>query len=273
MMKKLFLMIPNVEPRLEISCQDEKIMEYLYNMFSPYVSHQCQKGKYESLIFYKNDYSELMVERNDGKEKLDVDIVTYLETYLLENSCVDKGYLMLHGGGVAHNNHAFIFLANSMVGKSTLITHLCMEGFEYITDDRLIIDTTEKTVLPFTKTIMLRPDGKKILLSQYEHSLDTITFKHKKRFREFFLPPLCKEGRTQISCIFILIRQEGQKIRREEVVKRTNRVNELLKYSMSIKGCENIGEFVKLSSIRMEIVYYSDLNEITSFLKEMSNFS
>lgn len=269
MMKKLFLMLPNVEPKLEITCHDEKIMEYLYNMFSPYMSQQAVKEKYEPLIFYKNNDNELMVEKNDGKEKLDTDIVTYLETYLLENSCVDKGYLMLHGGGVAYNNHAFIFLANSMVGKSTLITHLCMEGFEYITDDRLIIDTTEKMVLPFAKTIMLRPDGKKILISQYEHNFTTQSFEYKRRSREFYYPGLCKEGRTEISCIFILVRQEGQKIRRE-VIQKTNRVNELLKYSMSIKGCKNISEFVKLSNIRMEILYYSDLNEISSFIKEIN---
>lgn len=260
-------MIPHVSPNLEIFCQNERIMEYIYNMFFPYIS-EVPDGtkKYEKLYFYKNQQGELYVEGNYKKEKSEIGIIPYIEDYLLVNSALEKGYLMLHGGGVAYDECAYVFLAESMMGKSTLITHLCMKGFEYITDDRLLIDVAENAVLPYDKTIMLRPEGKKILFDKYNHRFHTASFRYGKINREFYSPGCCRKKKTKISRIFILERKEEYKLRRE-LVKSSKKLKELLRYSLSIKSCKNLCDFGSLCGIEIEKLYYSDLDEVSDSLK------
>lgn len=268
-MKRLFLKIPHIYPHLEIICENERIMDYLYNMFLPFISWEVADSKeYIKLAFYKDDDGRLIVEDSCQKRMLNINIVSYLETYMLMNSYTDKGYLMLHGGCVAYGEKAFAFLANSMVGKSTLVTHLCLDGFEYMTDDRLIFDTNEMTILPFTKTIMLRESAREVLHEKYGHALDTIPFSYKWMCRDFFYPQCCRKEKTKVACLFILERVECKEMRRETIVG-TQKVIELLKYNMSIKSSQNLEDFIKCSNIRMERIYYYDLKQVSAFLKSI----
>ncbi|MCI9142195.1 MAG: hypothetical protein HFH87_06160 [Lachnospiraceae bacterium] len=242
-------------------------MDYIYNMFFPYISEVPDETKiYEKLFFYKDQQGELYVEGTYKKEKSEVGIIPYIEDYLLVNAVLEKGYLMLHGGSVAHNEFAFVFLADSMMGKSTMMTHLCMNGFEYITDDRLLIDTVNGVILPYNKTIMLRPEGKKVLYEKYNHSFPTTLYHYGKINREFYFPELCRKKATKISKIFILERREEHKLR-IETIKNSERLQELLKYSLSIRSCRYLCDYVSLCDIGIEKIYYFDLDEVSNFLK------
>lgn len=265
-MSKIFISIPHVKPNLAIECTHGLVINYISRLFHPYATlvPECGKDYYDLTVTVEN--GRCVVSSLHEKEKITTGIVPYIENFLIRNSCADCGYLMLHGGGVSLNGSAFIFLADSMIGKSTLITHLCEKGFEYITDDRLVVDVNNLTVMPFNKTIMLRPEGKDILSTTYGHTFVTESFRYKKIVREFFDPDLFITENTKIKKIFVIDRKDGIKLH-SETIKREMRYSELMKYCLSIKDLEKAVDFVTLGKVEMEKVQYSNLDDMASFIR------
>ncbi len=268
-MSKLFLTIPHVYPNLEIACDTESVMDYISNTFTPYISTEADESKdYKKLIIYKNELEQLIVEGDDWRERIKERIFSYLQRYLLENSYTESGYLWLHGGCVVRDNKAIILLGNSGVGKSTLITYLCLNGFEYVTDDRVIVDVHNREVIPFPKTIMLRAGGKELLTKHYGCILETRQYQQGKIQREFFKPEVCRKENAKIIQICFLRREEGCRLSRS-IVQGQELLKELLGYSLSVQDCRKISEFFKLCNVTAERVCFSDLNEMKQWLQEM----
>ncbi|MFT6289457.1 MAG: hypothetical protein ACJAR2_000042 [Ilumatobacter sp.] len=63
--------------------------------------------------------------------------------------------LHLHAGAVADHNRGVVIAGFSGSGKSTLVTSLVRAGFDYLTDERVAIDTADLTVSGFPKPISL----------------------------------------------------------------------------------------------------------------------
>lgn len=71
-----------------------------------------------------------------------------------ENKC---NYLLLHGASfVNEKKESIIFLGKTMSGKSTLAYNLSEKGYKFNTDDVVVIDCQNMTVIPFPKPIFLR---------------------------------------------------------------------------------------------------------------------
>ncbi len=73
------------------------------------------------------------------------------------------GILGLHGAAVAKGNTAFLLLAETMAGKSTLTAFFCMRGFEYLTDDEIYISEESLLLRPVYKPLSLRPAADAVL--------------------------------------------------------------------------------------------------------------
>jgi len=66
-----------------------------------------------------------------------------------------KEYLFLHAGALAKNNKAVLLPGPSESGKSTLTLGLLNYGYQYLTDEVVVIDLSDVRVLPFQRPIYI----------------------------------------------------------------------------------------------------------------------
>lgn len=57
---------------------------------------------------------------------------------------------ILHAGGVCKDDKAFVFTGCGNVGKTSIVLNLLKEGFEYLSDDWLIVDSEKAYPMPKT---------------------------------------------------------------------------------------------------------------------------
>lgn len=112
-------------------------------------------------------FSILPEDRNIQKNELRIhnktNILQIIEDLMYMTLTPKDGILALHGAAVAKENKAFLFLAKTTAGKSTLAAFLWLSGYEYITDDEIFLSQKDLCVEPARKTLSLRPGGYKIL--------------------------------------------------------------------------------------------------------------
>ena len=70
-------------------------------------------------------------------------------------AAVTKSFL-LHGGAVAKNGEGSLFLGESGSGKSSLTLAMLERGYQYYTDDLVIIDPKKAELSPFPKPFSLK---------------------------------------------------------------------------------------------------------------------
>lgn len=61
---------------------------------------------------------------------------------------MDDQYCVFHGGVVAKEDHAYGIIAPTMTGKSTLVTYLSLNGFEYLADDYIFVRRDNRKISP-----------------------------------------------------------------------------------------------------------------------------
>jgi len=66
-----------------------------------------------------------------------------------------KEYLFLHAGALAKNNKAVLLPGPSGSGKSTLTLGLLNYGYQYLTDEVVVINLSDLRVLPFQRPIYI----------------------------------------------------------------------------------------------------------------------
>ena len=265
-MARIYVSIPFLYPPLEISCKDEKLMEYICRMFMPYINQHPSHKVYHRMHFYKNAFGKLVVEENDGS-CFPVDrMVSYIESFLLKQAVVEEGYVMLHGGAIEKNNKAYILLADSFGGKSTATAYLCMKNFRYITDDRVIINTESRTILPYPKTIMLRPGTRALLQNEYDINIPVESYRYRGIERDFYLPTqICTES-PKVKNICVLSRYHCPNDFRVEYIEKENRIKYLLRSSHNVSGFSNLKYFMQLSTVDLSVVHYYYLNDLKAYL-------
>lgn len=86
-----------------------------------------------------------------------------IDNIVYGSTVVQEGYFALHGGAVASKHNAYLFAAPTTSGKTTLTAYLTQKGFDYVTDDCVIVDMCSMKVIPYPKPIHLREGGLKVL--------------------------------------------------------------------------------------------------------------
>lgn len=267
-MSNLFITIPHVTPALEIDCEDEEVCLYLYNMFHPFVGDVPLEKVYKRLSFYRDNMGNWSVDDGQGFKRRIVNVISFIETFLLRCAYTDKGYLMLHGGAVSVKNKAYAFLADSGVGKSTTVSYLTMRGFEYITDDRILVNVQNLEVIPFTKPITLRPGTAEFLSTQYGTSLAVVPLSGSQR--DLFIPEKSCNSTPLLSKVFILQRQDKMSLVSKQL-SGGQCVQHLIRYALNLKNCAAFKEFFALSRVDMFLLQYSDLNELLVYLQKATD--
>ena len=121
----------------------------------------------------------------------------------------DPRVLALHGAAVVHDGGAYVFLAATTSGKTTLATFLTQNGFDYLTDDCVLIDRETLNVFPCTTPIHLREGGVSVL--QKYGCCPTLEHLQDPGFERWTFTPLrCEEEPVPLKQIFFLQRTEGE---------------------------------------------------------------
>lgn len=141
----------------------EYICTYLKIFLNPFLHELDYK------LFEKNDYSiEIIKEHNiyviNKKEFIPNNLIfDFLQNYFNENTILIKGYLFMHSAVVEKINTTIALIGESNSGKSTLTTYLYSKGFNFIADDKVIVNVKTKEIYPYINNIILRDESLKIL--------------------------------------------------------------------------------------------------------------
>lgn len=129
---------------------------------------------------FKSDFfdAELLFDIHDGKvitvqPKGEIELKVlqaWLIGQLMPTLLRQRGYVVLHGSAVAKEGTAIAFLGESGWGKSTLAEFFVQHGYDFLTDDMLVIDMERESlsVLPGPQYIRLNPDVGAKLVSDFD---------------------------------------------------------------------------------------------------------
>ena len=175
--------------------------------------------------------------------------------------------LALHGAAVTDGNYAHIFLAATTSGKTTLTAYLIHSGFDYITDDCVLLDREEFSIHPFTTPLHLR-EGSLEVLKRYAVLPKALTYLEDEIFARYvFTPDNCVTASLPLGGIFFLHRTEERNALEEMSL--TDRITGLLHspitaYPMSKEYLIFISRLAKFPCYRL---YYSDMNYVKELLQ------
>ena len=206
---------------------DSKLFETQFcSVFYPYaikILFSTQFEYYDVLIKIKKDQLELI--RRDGVVffiRVDSFFTTYksIFTIIQDNICLQENYCYLHGSAIVIDGEAYLFLAKTGTGKSTLSVFLDHEGYTCLSDDIIILNTMDWSIIPISKYAHIRENSLPLLnkvqnklkfnenILRYEYLLSDKRFATSYRIKRIFI--IDRTGRnftiysTEESCMGIL---------------------------------------------------------------------
>jgi len=201
----IFLSRPRILPNIKVETDCEKLYSALRSHYGKYAAlNGC--GDCFSIKVIKTGES-FVISFSDKNCKTD-DPLQEIENILFDISIPAPDAFTLHAGAVSANGKAYIFTAPTTSGKTTLTAYLALRGFNYITDDNVLIDTKTFKVTAYHKPVHLREGGYEVLdklgldLSNVEY-LDDVSIK-----RYIFTPPKLSDDNLDIGAIFFIERNE-----------------------------------------------------------------
>lgn len=138
------------------------IASFLFTDF-PGVKNPAQSIKYD--IVSSGNVPMLSLWEND--KRLYFGSSQYLLAYILMNEviyhCINKNdsHHAIHAGAVHKNNRCLILPGTSGKGKSTLTSWLLASGFQYLTDELVFIDNSQR-VMPLVRPVNLKVNNKHV---------------------------------------------------------------------------------------------------------------
>lgn len=218
-----------------------------------------------NIISIKNKNGEYLVGYR-GVEINTIHPVAAIQNIVKENTYYENQYLVLHGAAVAHQHKASVFLAPTLGGKTTLTSFLVANGFQYITEDCVFINTSNMTIYPYSAPIHLRLDSINILKAHGVKldALSRISCRDSERF--IYLPRNCVKQPLPIQNIFILARNDL--VNKTILISEMERIyiyfKSLLSSSLIASSRKHILELSKKES---RILLYKDMSYVRDMIK------
>lgn len=190
-----------------------------------------------------------------------------IEDILYENRKYDENIFAIHGGAVEYKGGAYLIVAATTSGKTTLTSYLVSNGFGYITDDCILLDRNDFNIYPFNTPLHLRGGGYTVLekfgrLPNNLMLLDDVSIK-----RYVYTPVNCITQPIPLKKIFFITRTADEN--RLEKMNTTEKITALLKSPITdYKINSNYLSFIsKLAMVPCEKLYYSDMNFVSEVIK------
>lgn len=158
----------------------------------------------------------ISIDRNDsayrvtfgGQSAVTDEPLYELERILFEHTHYDESILALHGAAVEWQGAAYLFLAATTGGKTTLTSYLTHHGFGYLTDDCILLDRQKLVIHPDGKPIHLRSGGLSVLHNCGAAPASWQIFQTPQGERYVFLPETVCASPVPPAGIFFLNRTE-----------------------------------------------------------------
>ena len=196
-----------------------------------------------------------------------IDPLYEIDRIIFENTKFDQEIFALHGAAVEWDGKAYVFLASTSSGKTTLTSYLCANGFSYITDDCVLLEREHLRIHPYTAPVHLRKDGFDVLK---KYKVEPVEYQILHEFpaeRYVYTPKNCVLDQLPIGCIFFIERTENENRLSEMSV--NNRMSELMKSPITTyKVTTDYLRFIsKLAKTNCKKLYYYDMAYVTEIIK------
>jgi len=183
------------------------------------------------------------------------------------SSINDSSIFALHGAAVEYNCKAYIFLASTTSGKTTLASYLVSNSFGYITDDCILLDKNNFTIHPVKAPIQLRTGGLKVLKDYKAEPQNIEVIENEKDLRYVYMPDNYINNPLPIEKIFFIRRTAN--INSLIPMNTTTRITELMK--SPIREYPVTSEYIRfisqLTKYECQYLLYHDMNYVIEVIK------
>lgn len=148
-------------PDVVIDIHDKKMQMLIKKIFGEYAASEIENiPSYKNFLYLDDKILEKRMASDGCSEEIQA-----LENIIFEYSRAQDNFFVFHGGGVAYKDELYLFLGESSSGKSTLTAFLINNGFKYVSDDIIPVNTEKNTASSPGNPIMLRCGGLNVLKS------------------------------------------------------------------------------------------------------------
>ena len=230
-------------------------------------------------VWYGSNITVIDKERIDTSLFDPGDSFSALNKNLLNHTRCKPELFVFHGGVMTKDGKAYVFLANTKTGKSTLTMFLSQKGWTFINDDYVIISKNNKHVIPDSYPMHLRKGGLDYLKAEGIHLNNVIYIPYLYNKQEesgkyiVTLKPISYQE-LPINGIFMLNR-DSEYNGQQRIVKEPSNLmlKKLLTASLHTYSLqENTVLFVISLLEWCYSVYYSEATDVISLLKVFDSY-
>ena len=266
---QFYLLRSFLHPSIKIETDDVNIAYVLSVLYGAYLK-QSDFSEECDLVCRIEHYDEKYVFECDNHNISTDNPIQVIENILFEQTRLRGDIFALHAGAVSHNGKAYIFVAPTSTGITTLTAYLSLSGFDYVTDDCVLIDMNSFKVYPYHKPIHLREGGMTVL-KNYGFEPDMIYIDEKTIQRYVFTPMNLSSGELDIGGIFFIERTKD--INKISVVSSIEAIQLLMK--SPITPYEMTGEYLKficsLTKRNCRRLQYGDMAFVKDYIMRSIN--
>ena len=244
-----YLRRPYHIPDYEIVSDCPKFLESLYLQYGGYISDAECENPYRITV-----------------TKEIADPLVMLDDILFNTTTYDTGIIPLHGAAVEYKGNAYIFLAPTTSGKTTLTAYLVCNGFGYITEDTVLLDKKSFRIYPYLCPIHLRKGGIDVLQN---HGITIPALKPLDSYnniRYVSTPDNCVKTSTPFGKIFFITRSETE----NHVINMnvSESIIELMKSGMTVyrPTAEHVRLMSKLAGTGCKRLIYRDMEYVKDII-------
>jgi hypothetical protein len=107
----------------------------------------------------------------------------------------ERYLLALHAGGIARDGQAMLLLGESGIGKSVLTAAMLAEGWDYLSDDMVLLDRRSLHVKAIPCSLCLKPGAWSLLAPRYPHRAPPLRhLRADGKTVGYISPPVPKQG-------------------------------------------------------------------------------
>ncbi len=263
-MIKKYICLPYRTTHYKIITDCKRLIRDIGLLYGQYLHNESDRNFIEINILKKDRNMYIFIYAD--KTLFTDNPLQLIKNILFENPFFSSEVIAFHGAAIEHDGKAYVFLAPTTSGKTTLTSYLTNKGFNYITDDCVIINKNNYNIIPSITPIHLREGGLQVLKS-YRCEPDSICYINNKTIKRYVYNPtnyiLCP---TPIKNIFFLYRNKNEnKIINIKTPETTTMLIKSLITTNQITF-EHIKTVSKLSSINCKKVFYNDMDYIYNYI-------
>lgn len=241
---KKYISLPNRVVDFCVQCNDTVIIESLSLLYGKFVIDVSKRKSFDIVINklnvneYEMNYNSIRIVSSNPLQNI--------SNILFENPNFDSKCIAIHGGAIEYRGEAYLFIAPTMSGKSTLISYLISKGMGYISEDCILINKKDLSIIPYTLPIHIRHGGKTVL---EKCGIYNNYFKYINHdvMRYIYTPNKCINKNIPINSMYFFLRSEN-----------INQINLIDKYTLIEKLLKSV-----ITTYRIDSSYLRTIMTLT----------